>query len=147
MDRTHTITTHTARQTQEVGRQLALAVKRGAYPRIVCLTGELGSGKTTFVQGFARGLEVTSPRLLSPTFIIVRRYEIAKSEQYFAHVDLYRLENESQLHSVGIQDMLTDPQCYMAIEWPERLGSLLPLRRLDISFRAQDNGSHTIAYD
>jgi tRNA threonylcarbamoyladenosine biosynthesis protein TsaE len=130
-----------------VGHELALLVKRGAYPRIVCLTGELGSGKTTFVQGFARGLKVTSSRLLSPTFIIVRRYEILNSEHYFAHVDLYRLHNESQLRGLGLEDLLADPQCYMAIEWPERLGSFLPEKRLDISLGVLEDGAHTIQYD
>lgn len=93
MDHDHKIITESAAETAKVGETLAHELTDGGSPsRILCLYGDLGSGKTTFTQGFARGLGITS-RLLSPTFIIVRRYTIPGSEKFLYHIDLYRLRN------------------------------------------------------
>ena len=81
MDINHEIITDSAQATAKVGEALA----HGLAGRIICLYGDLGSGKTTFTQGFAKGLGIAT-RLLSPTFIIVRRYDIpssGKSEKFF----------------------------------------------------------------
>lgn len=127
--------TTSAKETQKIGAELA---KRGA--RIVCLYGELGSGKTTFAQGFAKGLGITS-RLLSPTFIIVRRYDIPLSKKYFYHVDLYRVKS---MRDLGLEEIFTDPHAYTVIEWADKLGELLPKQRVDIRFVVKDGSQHEI---
>ncbi len=78
----------------------------------MALTGDLGSGKTTFVQGLAEGLAI-DVRVISPTFIIIRKYKIPlamklKGIKYFYHIDLYRLEGavESELVNLGVRDIL-----------------------------------------
>lgn len=111
--------------------------------KIICLWGELGSGKTTFTQGFARGLGITS-RLLSPTFIIVRRYQIPHKNGFLYHLDLYRMKEPKDVSSVGFEEMVADPNSVVVIEWPERLGTLLPEKRLDIHFGVLPNGDHEI---
>lgn len=116
---------------------------RGLRPQILCLFGNLGSGKTTFTQGFAKGLGVTT-RLLSPTFIIVRRYTIPSSENLLYHIDLYRLKNTGQMKELGLDEIFTDPQSVVVIEWAEKLGDLMPAGRVDIRFNVLDNGSHKI---
>lgn len=114
----------------------------GERPKIVCLYGELGSGKTTFVQGFARGLGITT-RLLSPTFIIVRRYKLPE-ENFFYHIDLYRTSSTADLEQLGLSEIFLDPAAYVVIEWAEKLGELLPKDRRDIYFTTLDDERHTI---
>ncbi|MDO8657337.1 MAG: tRNA (adenosine(37)-N6)-threonylcarbamoyltransferase complex ATPase subunit type 1 TsaE [Candidatus Levybacteria bacterium] len=105
---------------------------------VIALYGELGSGKTTFVQGLAKGLGIKR-RIISPTFIIMRTYEI-RFKIYdlrfknFYHVDLYRVENVDDIKGLGIEEIIDNPQNIVAIEWAERIGKLLPKPRVDIYF-------------
>ncbi len=105
---------------------------------IIALYGELGSGKTTFVQGLAKGLGIPH-RLVSPTFIIVKKYEL-NLEKYktFFHIDLYRIEKAADLAGLGLDEIFSDPAAIVAIEWPERMGELLPKERIDIRFKQID---------
>ena len=136
MDKSETISTKNAEETKELGQKLAdFVVQKGSknHPHIICLYGDLGMGKTTFVQGFARALGITS-RLLSPTFIIVRRHKLEALNRFFYHVDLYRTQSEDSMKELGIQEIFRDEQNIVVVEWAERLGSLLPKRRIDIRF-------------
>jgi len=137
MDKHKTIITKSPQETQKVGEELA-----HDRPKIICLYGELGSGKTTFVQGFARGLGLTT-RLLSPTFIIVRRYELPK-ENFFYHIDLYRMSSMEDLEQLGLSEIFSDPHARVVVEWAERLGKLLPKDRMDIHFTSLSNERHKI---
>ena len=114
---------------------------RGAL--IVCLYGELGSGKTTFAQGFAKGLGIFT-RLLSPTFIIVRRYPIARQTGFLYHIDLYRVEGEKALLGLGLPEILADPDSVVLVEWAEKMGDLLPQPRIDVYFEVLEDGKHKI---
>jgi len=107
------------------------------------LWGELGSGKTTFVQGVARGLGITS-RLLSPTFIIVRRYQIPTTHATLYHLDLYRIGVPDDTIPIGLSDMIHEPDAIVIIEWPERLGKHLPERRTDIRLVTLPDGTHQL---
>lgn len=138
MDNTDKIITKDAQETSKLGEDLA----RVGDGRIFCLYGDLGSGKTTFTQGFARGLGVTV-RLLSPTFIIVRRYDLPK-HNFFYHVDLYRLTSIAQMDGLGISEIFADPRAFIVVEWAEKLGKLLPVHRTDISFETMEDGRHTV---
>lgn len=130
-----TIITKSAKETTALGERVARE-----KPRFVCLYGELGSGKTTFTQGFAKGLGITS-RLLSPTFIIVRRYGIPSSDKFLYHIDLYRVFN---FEGLGLTEIFADENAIVVIEWTERLGDMLPKNRTDIYFTVFDNEQHTI---
>ena len=123
-----------------MGKRLADYLKK---PLPICLYGDLGSGKTTFVQGLAKGFGITS-RLLSPTFIIVRRYQLKEPFSLFYHIDLYRIESNLALEGLGISEILSDALSVIAIEWAEKLGDFIPKRRLDIRLRALSNGTHEI---
>lgn len=119
-----TITT-SAQETKSLGKKLATALKGSgsdtAY--VIGLNGNLGSGKTTFVQGFACAAGVTS-RLLSPTYIIVRRYDVEYSFfQKLIHMDLYRIEKEPNMHDLGFSEIFSNPCHIVLVEWPNRLGS------------------------
>lgn len=149
MDLNQKIITKNAGETADFGKSLAreLFSDRGErLPRIICLYGDLGSGKTTFAQGFAKGLGISS-RLLSPTFIIVRRHDLAGKACYLYHLDLYRLKDHKELEALGIDEILKDPNSYMAIEWAEKLKELLPKKRVDIHFNVLEDGSHEISIE
>lgn len=127
------IITKNAKDSQELGKEVANYLKdNGGGAKIACLYGDLGSGKTTFSQGFAKALGITS-RLLSPTFIIVRRYSPSEYITLF-HIDLYRIEKIKEISVLGLKEIFTNPNAYILIEWAERLGTLLPEKRLDITF-------------
>lgn len=114
---------------------------RGALT--VCLYGDLGSGKTTFVQGFGKAIGIAS-RLLSPTFFIVRRYSIPHSLGFLYHIDLYRIAGEKELVDLGIPEILADSDSIVLIEWAEKLGSLLPKNRIEARFEVRDDEAHRI---
>ena len=126
-----TIVTKSVQQTRELGEKVARELTGGS---ILVLYGELGSGKTTFVQGLAKGLGIKK-RVISPTFIIIRSYALKSQKlKFFYHIDLYRVEDQEDLQGLGLEEILADPQNIIAIEWAENLGDLLPKKRWDVWF-------------
>jgi tRNA threonylcarbamoyladenosine biosynthesis protein TsaE len=105
--------------TWRVARQVALRLPAGG---VVALQGNLGAGKTTFVQGLARALGVTRP-VTSPTFAIVSEYQ--GTQLRLIHFDLYRLHSPDDLLALGFQEYL-ERGALVALEWPDRAGDLLP---------------------
>lgn len=133
-------TTRSVEQTQNLAKDFAKNLKGGD---VIVLYGDLGYGKTTFVQGVAEGLGIQQ-RIISPTFILVREYEIKnkkenikntnKKVKRFYHIDLYRIESAKDIQGLGLEEILNDKNVIVAIEWAEKLGSLLPNKRIDIYF-------------
>ncbi len=118
-------------ETQQFGK-VFLQKLNGAH--VLALHGDLGSGKTTFVQGLAQGLRITQ-RIISPTFIIMRTYQAnAFGFKYFYHVDLYRIETERDIEGLGLIEIMEDPENLVVIEWPEKIENLLPENRVDLFF-------------
>jgi tRNA threonylcarbamoyladenosine biosynthesis protein TsaE len=120
--------TNSSEETQKLGADFSQALKGGDF---LAFYGELGSGKTTFIQGLAKGLGITR-RIISPTFIIVRHYKIKSGNFY--HIDLYRTESESDLLGLGIDEIIKDESNIVALEWAEKMGELLPRKRIDLHF-------------
>ncbi len=128
-------TTHSAAQTEKLATTLAKAILRASMPSravVVALQGELGSGKTTFVKGFAKGLGVRS-RITSPTFVILNKYKIPNTK-YLHHIDCYRLRKPADLLSIGWKHILKDPRNIVLLEWPERIRRLLPKDAIVLRF-------------
>lgn len=96
---------------------------------VIALHGDLGTGKTVFARGFLRALGVKED-VPSPTFTLVQTYETSRGT--VAHFDLYRIETEEDVYELGVEDAFSDAICL--IEWPDRLGGLLPDARLDVLF-------------
>ncbi len=118
-------------QTQALGESFAKTLKGG---ELVCLYGDLGYGKTTFTKGVLEGLGMTK-RVLSPTFIIVRRYSIDKKGiENIYHVDLYRMTTEEEVKHIGLSDWIHNSKNIVIMEWSERFGNRLPKKRVDIYF-------------
>ena len=96
------------------------------HATLVGLSGELGSGKTTFVKGVARAFGVTQT-VTSPTFVIEKIYKLERQPfEYLVHTDAYRLESGEELSALGFNDLLSDPGNIILIEWPEHVRSVLP---------------------
>lgn len=102
---------------------------------VVSLTGDLGAGKTTFVQGAAAGLNVTEP-VLSPTFTLVRRY---RGTLPVYHLDVYRLERLQEVLDVGLDEIL-DEGAVVFIEWGDAIDPLLPPEHLQIELTLPPEG-------
>ena len=120
--------TNSSKETKRLGRDFAKVLEKGD---VLYLYGDLGSGKTTFVQGLAEGLGVKQ-RIISPTFIIVRSYKLEVISFY--HIDLYRINNEKDIKGLGLEEIINDFSNIVAIEWAEKLKSLTPSKRIDIKF-------------
>lgn len=113
------------KELRDWGRELGEAI---TPPLVISLTGDLGAGKTTLAQAICEGYGVEEP-VTSPTYALVHRYDAPKSLVY--HVDLYRLDNETQLENIGWNDLMLD-RALTIVEWPERAGDRMPADHLHI---------------
>lgn len=128
-----TLETPTAAETRRLGEMLGRYARGG---QVLALHGDLGAGKTTFVQGLAAGLGVQA-RVTSPTFVLVNDYAAGRT-LHLVHVDTYRLGDGNsdvlgEAATFGLDDFLDDPEAVIAIEWAERVAPLLPPDHLDVS--------------
>ena len=149
------ILTKSAEETKGFGKQIANKLKANSLKlkgaKILALTGDLGSGKTTFVQGLAEGLGIKQ-RIISPTFIIIRKYLIFNIKykiRNFYHVDLYRLEEniEREIVNLGMTEIWSVPNNIVAIEWGEKIDKMLPNGTIWIRFENLDKGKRKISVD
>lgn len=132
------IITENTKQTYLFGQKIGQEIIKSRKGRVICLYGELGSGKTTFTQGVAKGLGV-GDFVLSPTFIIVRQYNLpVENKRVFFHIDLYRIENEGELTNIGLHEIFSNSDNIIVVEWAEKLGKFLPQKRIDIKFTILD---------
>lgn len=122
-----TFHTNSAAETWQVAATLAREFKPGA---VIALHGDLGSGKTTFVQGLGAALGVKGP-ITSPTFTLCGEYPT--SSGYLVHFDLYRLADGSELDSLGFDEYRAGG-AIIALEWPERAAAELPAETIHIHF-------------
>jgi len=128
------IVTHSAEETQALAAELAASL---AADLTLALHGDLGAGKTTFVQGLALGFGITEP-VTSPTFSI---YNLHRGKRLLAHLDAYRLESAEQLEALMIEDFLTSPYC-LAVEWPEKVEAWLPKNAQHLEFSLTSDGAN-----
>ena len=113
-------------QTLEFAAKLAAKLER---PAVICLEGNLGAGKSVFARGFLRGLD-WKDTVSSPTFSLINTYYTESGPVF--HMDLYRLEDDEQARSTGIEDALNDYEGICLIEWAERLKWMLPADSLHL---------------
>jgi tRNA threonylcarbamoyladenosine biosynthesis protein TsaE len=122
--KTHEFTTSSAEETILCGREIA---KLLAPPKFLILRGDLGSGKTTLVKGVAEALDAAdADEVTSPTFTLIHEYEGRRNGQPVSlyHLDLYRIEGERQLGTLGLDD-LSGPDCIVLVEWGEKFPSVV----------------------
>jgi len=132
------IVTQSLEETQKLGKIIGKKVRQ---PIIIALTGDLGSGKTAFVQGLARGLEVPAGYYItSPTFTLINEYP---GRRPLVHVDLYRLDNIRDLEDIDLNDLLYD-QAAIAIEWADKLPGNLLNEHLAMTIEILDDESRKL---
>ncbi|MCA1831017.1 MAG: tRNA (adenosine(37)-N6)-threonylcarbamoyltransferase complex ATPase subunit type 1 TsaE [Actinobacteria bacterium] len=127
----------TPEETREIAAALASTVRPGD---VVVLSGDLGAGKTTFVQGLARALGVEE-RVTSPSFVLVHEYRGAMRIQ---HVDVYRLNTLQELFDLGYEELFA-PDALAVIEWGDAVAGALPPDRLEISITSDDRDARQVA--
>jgi tRNA threonylcarbamoyladenosine biosynthesis protein TsaE len=127
-------------ETRAIGARIGKHLRAGT---VLALHGDLGSGKTCMVQGIAAGLGVSSTACVnSPTFVLINEYD---GPIPLYHFDLYRLADGSELIDLGWEDYL-DSQGVIAIEWAERMGSLLPPDHIGINLEITGESSRRITF-
>lgn len=136
------IRTVSGTQTKSVAEKIAKEYRNKGG--VIALIGELGTGKTTFAQGFAKGLGVKE-KVISPTFVLMRQHQIPFSKKILYHLDLYRLEDKSEIKQLGLEDLFEDSNSIVLIEWAEKIMSNLPKKTLIISFKNSKENSREIS--
>ena len=140
----HEFTTQSGADTVEVGRKLAHLLKP---PQLMLLRGELGTGKTTLVKGIAQALDAAEPdEVTSPTFTLVHEYEGALDGKpvKLYHIDVYRLESERQLETLGLDELLT-PDALVLVEWGDKFKSIRKRATGEILIKSEGGDVRKIA--
>jgi len=137
-------------QTKKTGFLLAQTILKGGpqgQALVLLLRGDLGAGKTTFMQGFAKGLGVKET-INSPTFVILKKYPLnmAGGFKYFYHIDCYRLGGAADFEPLGIKEILRDAANIVAIEWPEVVGDWGGEEILRIDFETVNKEERYISF-
>lgn len=131
------ITTYSEKETIEIAQNL----ESEKFPNmVICLEGDLGSGKTVFTKGFAQALGIEET-VTSPTFNIIKEYPNGELPLY--HMDVYRLDGK--IDDLGIEDYYTRGGVTI-IEWSDMIKDYLPEERLDIKFKVIDEDTRTLTF-
>lgn len=139
------IITASPSQTKNLAEKLAkqiLLVKSDLASReralIIGLFGDLGAGKTTFIQGFAKGLGIKQ-KIISPTFVIMKSYKLQSrvlgTSHKLIHIDAYRLENPKELIELNWNELINSPHNIILVEWANKIKKILPKNSAKISFK------------
>lgn len=126
-----TFISHSEQETLDIASQFAKTLKIGD---IIALHGTLGVGKTAFTRGIIQSL-TSAKEVPSPTFTLLQTYETPYFDIY--HFDMYRLKTPDEAYEIGIEDAFAEGVSF--IEWPEKIGSILPKKHIDILFEVKDN--------
>jgi tRNA threonylcarbamoyladenosine biosynthesis protein TsaE len=132
------LTAETAAELQELGERLGRVLAVGD---VVGLTGPLGAGKTTFVQGLARGLGVRDRHVASPTFALVNEHP---GRVPLVHADLYRIERPEELEELGLAE--APDRAVLAVEWLDRFPEVAPAERLDVEIAIGEGGPRRLTF-
>jgi len=137
-------TTYSPAQTKNLAKRFAQGILKISLKKkaiVIALKGELGSGKTTFLQGFAKGLGIKQ-KILSPTFIIMRKFKICANScsnsckfVNFYHIDCYRIKKPEEILFLGFEEIISNPKNIVVIEWAEKVNKLLPRESIILDFK------------
>jgi len=128
--------TDTLSQTERLAEDLVKKILKLDNKRavVVALVGDLGAGKTTFVQGFAKALGVKE-KITSPTFVIQKKFKIQNSKfKILIHIDAYRIDDSQEILDLGWEELLDNSKNIVLIEWAEKIKKILPKNTIWIKF-------------
>ena len=144
MMRAETIVRNNEEMRRFAGEFLSSLDQSAERATVICLNGELGSGKTTFVKACAKILGVAE-NVISPTFLILKTFATKhKKYKLLHHIDAYRLKNADELRALGFETLLSNPRNLIFIEWPERVSEILPKTTIPIQFLFINESSRDI---
>jgi len=123
--------TNSVEETQNIAEKIAQQYSHSGG--VIALIGDLGAGKTAFTQGFAKALRVTD-KIISPTFILMRQHQLPNSQRWLFHLDLYRLEDNASISQLGLEEIFSNPQNIILIEWADKILDRLPPSTTKIKF-------------
>ncbi len=129
-------------QTTRLGARLGRYLTGG---QIVALEGNMGAGKTVFAQGVGMGWGATT-RLISPTYVLVRRHQRHQDSLMLYHIDLYRLNSVGEVDMLGLDEIMGDTGAVCLIEWPDRHSALLPNEYLWVHLRMLDEYRRSLVF-
>jgi len=136
-------------QTKKIAKLLAkeiLGTKNKKRAFVLGLKGDLGGGKTTFLQGLARGLGVKE-KILSPTFVLIKKFHVPRSIFHdFYHIDCYRIQKPKEILDLGFKKIISNPQNIVAVEWADRIRKILPKDTIRINFEFVDQNTRKIIF-
>lgn len=122
-------------QTHKIAKDLVEQIVGHRKSNIIGLSGELGSGKTTFAQGFAKALGVKQ-KIISPTFVLIKHYPLRVTRYaHLYHIDAYRINKPKEIIDLGWKEIINDPQNIILIEWAEKIKKILPKKHFFINFK------------
>ena len=145
------ITTKNPLQTKKIGEILASEILKSSTKRekafIIGLIGDLGGGKTTFLQGFAKELNIKE-KILSPTFVILKRFKIKHHTfKEFYHIDCYRIKKSKDILDLGLKEAVCDSGNIVAIEWADKIKSIIFRKSIIIKFNFIDDKTREIVFN
>lgn len=132
-------------KTRSVEGTLAIAATIAeilAAPRTVILRGEMGAGKTTLVKGWVATLGGTDAEVTSPTFGLVHEYAAKRGKIY--HLDLYRLETERELATLGLEEIIAEQDALVLVEWGERFESVMELAGAEVAMETLEGDERSL---
>jgi tRNA threonylcarbamoyladenosine biosynthesis protein TsaE len=133
-------------ETKDLAKEIAQGIlKKGVQKRafVIGLKGELGSGKTSFIQGFAKGLGIKE-KILSPTFVIYRKFKIRNSK-YFYHFDCYRIQKAKDILDLNFKEIISNPENIILVEWADKIKKIMPQNSLWIHFKLINESSRKLS--
>jgi tRNA threonylcarbamoyladenosine biosynthesis protein TsaE len=135
------VITKSPEETKKMGSELASKLNSGDS---VLLYGDLGAGKTTFVQGLAAGLGIKD-RILSPTFVLHRVHEVKDQDfKTLNHIDLYRIDEPTKIESLGLSELFEDEGSVTLVEWADRIKDFTPNKGYKILLKYLSNNQREI---
>jgi len=144
------VATRSPSQTKNLGKILAKEILKTLPEKtiILGLVGDLGGGKTTFLQGFAQGLGIKE-KILSPSFVIMKRFKIPVSNikyqvSNFYHIDCYRIKSAGEILNLSFGEIISNSQNIVTIEWADRITRILPKDTLILKFEFVDQKTRKI---
>lgn len=130
------IITKSEKETYNLAKKIASKMHGG---EVLCLVGDLGAGKTAFTKGIAVGLGISNT-ITSPTFVLMKVYNLRSRLLTLVHIDAYRLFDGEQLLHIGVGDYFNNPNCVTIIEWADRVKDIWPKKVILINFKVlKDN--------
>jgi tRNA threonylcarbamoyladenosine biosynthesis protein TsaE len=118
------------------------------YATLVTLSGELGAGKTAFTKMLAKAFGIEE-HITSPTFVLEKIYKLPEGKNFkrLAHIDAYRLKDGSELSALGFDELMSNPETLVILEWPEMVSDMLPAPAHRITLSVNTDNSRTIRYE